>query len=83
MYPQAVELYKIALQKGGVDANVVNIRLGEALAKSQQKDAANQAFATVTGPKQTLAQFWTLWNNQGAQKASGDPQAKPPAAAAS
>jgi tetratricopeptide (TPR) repeat protein len=63
-YPQAAELYKVALQKGGVDANIVNLRLGIALARSGQKPAAVQAFGTVTGARQPLAQYWTIWSQQ-------------------
>jgi hypothetical protein len=70
MYPQAAELFKLAVQKGGVDAAVANLRLGEALARSGQKEAANQAFASVTGPRQPLAQYWTIWNDQGAKPAA-------------
>jgi tetratricopeptide (TPR) repeat protein len=64
MFPEAVDLYKVALQKGGVDANVVNTRLGIALARSGQKAAALQAFGTVTGPHQPIAQYWTVWTKQ-------------------
>ena len=64
MYPQAVDLYKLALQKGGVDANIVNTRLGIALARSGQKAAAAQAFGAVTGPHQPVAQYWTVWTKQ-------------------
>ncbi|MFW2830143.1 hypothetical protein [Sphingomonas sp. ID0503] len=63
-YAKAADLYKVALQKGGVDANVVNTRLGIALALLGQKDAAKQAFATVTGVRQPLAQYWTIWADQ-------------------
>jgi hypothetical protein len=70
MYPQAAELFKVAVQKGGVDANVANLRLGEALARSGQKDAAIQAFGLVTGKTQPLAQYWTIWTNQGAKPAT-------------
>ena len=77
-YPQAIDLYKIALQKGGADANVVNLHLGEALALSGQKPAAAQAFAAVTGPNQVLAQYWTVYANKGAAPAAS---AAPAAAA--
>jgi len=61
-YPKAVELYRLALQKGGVDANVVNTRLGIALALSGQKAEAKTAFAAVTGsPRGEIAKFWTTW----------------------
>jgi tetratricopeptide (TPR) repeat protein len=79
-FPQAIDLYKVALQKGGVDANVVNLHMGEALAQSGQKPAAAQAFASVTGPLQTVAQYWTIYANKGAQPAA-PAQAAAPAAA--
>ncbi|API58227.1 hypothetical protein BSL82_02010 [Tardibacter chloracetimidivorans] len=66
-YAKAAELYQVALQKGGVEANVVNTRLGIALARSGQKDAAAAAFAKVSGePRATIAKFWQAWLNQGA-----------------
>jgi tetratricopeptide (TPR) repeat protein len=64
MFPQAVDLYKVALQKGGVDPNIVNVSLGMALARSGQKAAALQAFGAVTGQRQAIAQYWTIWTNQ-------------------
>jgi tetratricopeptide (TPR) repeat protein len=64
MFSEAADLYKVALQKGGVDANTVNTRLGIALARSGQKPAALQALGTVTGPHQPIAQFWTVWVKQ-------------------
>ncbi|WP_419827150.1 hypothetical protein [Sphingomonas sp.] len=82
MYPQAAELFKLAAQKGGVDATVANLRLGEALARSGQKDAADQALASVTGPRQPLAQYWTIWNDQGAKPASAAAAQAPAAAPA-
>lgn len=60
--PKAVELYRLALQKGGVDTNLVNTRLGIALALSGQKAEAKTAFAAVTGaPRNEMARFWTAW----------------------
>lgn len=64
-YANAAEMYKLALAKGGVDAGLVNTRLGMALAKAGQKDAAKQAFAQVTtGPRAGLAQYWMIWLDQ-------------------
>lgn len=62
-YPKAVSLYRLALEKGGVDANEVNTRLGIALAKSGDNAGAKAAFATVTAPgsRKDIADFWTLW----------------------
>jgi hypothetical protein len=58
---KAITLYKLALTKGGVDVDAVNTRLGIALARSGQKDAARAAFALVKGPRAGVASFWTLW----------------------
>jgi tetratricopeptide (TPR) repeat protein len=69
-FPQAIDLYKVALQKGGADANVVNLHMGEALAQSGQKPAAAQAFASVTGLLQTVAQYWAIYADKGAQPAA-------------
>lgn len=60
-YAEAAELYRAALQKGGEDANLVNTRLGAALALAGQRPAAEAAFHAVTGSRATLAQFWLLW----------------------
>lgn len=61
-YAKAVEMYRLALQKGSVDANVVNTRLGIALALSGQKAEAKTAFGAVTGtPRADIAKFWTTW----------------------
>ena len=59
---KAAEFFQLALQKGGVDQDEVNTRLGIALAKSGRRDEAKAAFAKVTGaPRNELAAFWTLW----------------------
>lgn len=63
-YAPAIELYKVALAKGGVDADVVNTRLGAALALSGQGDAAKQAFAAIKGPRAALGRYWTVWIDQ-------------------
>jgi tetratricopeptide (TPR) repeat protein len=60
-WAKAVAMYKLALQKGGVDANVVNVRLGMALAKSGDAAGAKAAFAAVTGPRKALADLWTVF----------------------
>ena len=60
-YAKAAEFYRLALQKGSVDANLANTRLGMALAMSGQRPAAEAAFKAVTGPRADLANFWLLW----------------------
>ena len=63
-YAKAAEFYRTALQKGSVDANVVNTRLGMALALAGQKAEAEAAFKAVTGPRAELAGLWMLWLNR-------------------
>ncbi len=61
-YADAAALYRAALQKGGEDANLVNIRLGASLALAGQRAEAETAFRAVTaGPRAELAQLWLLW----------------------
>lgn len=68
-FPQAVEYYRIALTKGGVDAGRVNARLGMALARSGDLDGARAALAQARGSDwASVAGFWTVWVDQ---KAAG------------
>jgi tetratricopeptide (TPR) repeat protein len=60
-YAAAAELYRAALQKGGEDTNLVNTRLGAALALAGQRAEAEAAFRSVTGPRADLAGFWLAW----------------------
>ena len=58
---KAAELYRAALQKGGVNADEVNTRLGIALARGGDKAGAKAAFAAVQGaPRKDLASLWAL-----------------------
>lgn len=57
----AADLYRQAIAKGGVDTNVANLRLGMALARAGQKDAARQAFQQVTGSRAGLAKYWLIY----------------------
>jgi tetratricopeptide (TPR) repeat protein len=61
-YVEAAELYRAALQKGGEDPGLVNVRLGSALALAGQRAAAEAAFRAVTsGDRAEIARFWLLW----------------------
>lgn len=60
-YAEAATLYRLALQKGGVDANLVNTRLGVALALANQRAEAQTAFGAVTGPRAELVSYLNLW----------------------
>lgn len=62
----AEKMYALAAQKGGVDANVANTRLGIAQYDQKKFAEARASFAKVTGPRQTLAKLWTVQiDNQG------------------
>ena len=63
-YAKAAEFYRLAGQKGGVDAGVANTRLGMALALAGQKAEAETALRAVTGPRAGLAGYWLIWLNQ-------------------
>ena len=70
-YAKAIELYRAALSKGGVDANEINTRLGIALAKSGDKAGAQAAFASVTGqPRAGIAALWNTWTQVGSSPAA-------------
>jgi tetratricopeptide (TPR) repeat protein len=60
-YSKAIPLYRAALTKGGVDANLVNTRLGMALLASGDRAGAEAAFRAVTGARADLAGFWLAW----------------------
>lgn len=60
-YAKAIEFYRLALQKGGVDANLVNTRLGIAYALAGQKAEAEAAFRAVTGLRSQVAGLWMAW----------------------
>jgi hypothetical protein len=59
---KAADLYKVALTKGGVNADDVNTHLGIALSRSGDKAGAAAAFGNVkTGVRGDLATFWSTW----------------------
>jgi hypothetical protein len=60
-YAEAASLYAAALQKGGEDPNLVNSRLGAALALAGRRPEAEAALHAVTGPRADLAGFWLVW----------------------
>lgn len=58
-FADAIALYKVALEKGGIDADTVNTRLGIALARSGDAAGAKAAFEQVKGnPRADIAAFW-------------------------
>ncbi|MBX9797739.1 hypothetical protein [Sphingomonas sp.] len=64
-YAKAIELYKLALTKGGVKVDEVNTHLGMAQALAGDKAAAKATLALVkAGPRGDIAAFWTVWLDQ-------------------
>ncbi len=59
-YQKAAELYRTALAKGA-DANLGNLRLGEALARSGDKAGATAALGKVGGSLAGVAKFWMIY----------------------
>lgn len=59
-YAKAVDLYKVALAKGGVDANTVSLHTGWALALAGDTAGAKAAFQAVTGTRKPIADFWLI-----------------------
>jgi hypothetical protein len=63
-YAEAADLYRVALTKGGEDANLVNTRLGASLALAGQRAGAEAALRAVTGTRAELAALWLAWLNR-------------------
>jgi hypothetical protein len=62
-FAESVPLFKAAAAKGGVDANLANLRLGMALARAGDKAGATAALNAVTGPHANTAKYWLIWVN--------------------
>ena len=60
-HADAAALYRAALQKGGENADLLNLRLGIALALAGQRAEAETAFRAVTGTRSQLANYWLMW----------------------
>jgi len=60
-YAKAADMYRLAVQKGGADPALANLRLGEALALAGQRAEAEAAFRAVQGPRAQLANLWMTW----------------------
>lgn len=79
-YPQAVEHYRLALSKGGVDQGKANTRLGVALARSGDLAGAKAVLGQVTtGNWANVAGFWSVWVDQQTRKTAFKPVVMPPA----
>jgi len=64
-YAKAAEMYRQAGAKGA-DANLANLRLGEALALSGDKTGAAAALGKVGGSLSEIAKFWLVYANRAA-----------------
>ena len=62
-FAKAAEIYRQVLAKGG-DANLANLHLGMALARSGDKAGAKAALSAVAGPNVGIAKFWSLFVQQ-------------------
>jgi tetratricopeptide (TPR) repeat protein len=60
-YTEAATFYRLSLEKGGVDADHANSRLGIALALSGQADGARSALDAVTGNRAAVARLWRAY----------------------
>jgi tetratricopeptide (TPR) repeat protein len=58
---EAAELYRLALTRVGEDPELVNTRLGIALARAGQRAEAEAAFRAATGSRAELAALWQVW----------------------
>jgi Flp pilus assembly protein TadD len=63
-YAKAVELYRQAMGKPGVDSSVANMHLGMALARSGDKAGATAAFNAVSGNLSGIAKYWLIYVQQ-------------------
>lgn len=62
-YAKAVELYRMAMGKPGVDTAVANLHIGMALTRAGDKAGATTALNAVTGPRADIAKFWLTYLN--------------------
>ena len=63
-YAKAVELYRMAMGKPGVDSALANLHIGMALARAGDKAGAATALNAVSGPRADIAKYWLLYVNQ-------------------
>ena len=60
-HAKALALYRAALTKGGVDANLVNTRIAMAQLASGDRAGAEATFKALTGTRGDLGAFWVAW----------------------
>ena len=77
-YAKAIELYKLALQKGVTRTDQANMHLGIAEAMSGDKASADTQFAAVQAePAKDVASLWQAYVSGGATAAATAPAAAP------
>ena len=75
-YAKAIELYKLALQKGPANADQANMHLGIAQAMSGDKASAQTSFAAVQNePAKDIASLWQAYAGGVGAAASVSPPA--------
>ncbi|QLC24193.1 tetratricopeptide repeat protein [Parasphingopyxis algicola] len=77
---KALELYDLALEKGGVDTGVVNLRKGALFYSMGQTAEARAAFEAVTGDREPHAAFWLQWLDEQAGATAAPAPAEPASA---
>jgi tetratricopeptide (TPR) repeat protein len=60
-YAAAIPLYRTAIEKGSVDTELANIRLGMALARTGDYAGARTALDQVVGPRASIARLWRIY----------------------
>ncbi|WP_126172769.1 tetratricopeptide repeat protein [Altericroceibacterium xinjiangense] len=72
-YANAESMYQLALEKGVQNRDQVLTRLGIAQAMQGKYDAAQATFDQVSGPRESIAELWSIWadNKAGGVRAGG------------
>ena len=60
-YAAAIPLYRTAIEKGSVDTELANIRLGMALARTGDAAGARAALDLAVGPRGSIARLWRVY----------------------
>lgn len=58
---QAEELYKVAIQKGGIDKDKATLRIGIAQSDAGKTAEAKATFGQVTGTRAAIAKLWSTY----------------------
>lgn len=63
-YAAAIPLFRMAIEKGSVDAELANLRLGMALARTGDAAGAAVALNQLVGPRASIARLWGVYASQ-------------------